>query len=163
MKSFHFTVLKYFFITCIIMQVSAHVVTGVLRGKPLIDKIYFRLVGILGFTPFKGTLDLKLEKTIDIGKHATKSVEHKILDGSIIRECWLAPVVIKFGSKEHNCWAMQQCNGIYPKDIVEIIAKEKLRDVLGISDNDVVKIEFIKHAENTGKKKTPLHFLKKRK
>src|SRR3989338_2300669 len=147
MKSFHFTVLKYFFITCIIMQVSARVVTGVLRGKPLIDRIYFRLVGILGFTPFKGTLDLKLEEPIDISRYATKSIEHKITDSSTLRECWLAPVIIKFGNKEHDCWAMQQCNGINPKDIVEIIAKEKLRDVLGIGDNDMVKIEFIEHKQ----------------
>ena len=149
------------------MIISGKITTGVLRGKPLIDRIYFRLVGLLGFSPFKGTLDVQAEKEIDLGRYATKSVEHRLQDGSLLKECWLAPINLRIKDKQNSpetryeCWAMQQCEGIYQKNIIEIIAKDKLRDLFGLKDGDKIKIEFT--AQEKPKKKTPLSFLKKNK
>ncbi len=172
------------------MIVSGKVTTGVLRGKPLIEKIYFRLVGIVGFTPFKGTMDLQLEKEINIEAYATKAVEHKFIDGTLHRDCWLAPIILHIrkertdesGStpsaskhtgvqyEQYECWAMQQVDGIYPKNIIEIIAKDKLRDKFNLEDGDVVKIEFTSDKEKGGprgtqhtRSKTPLSVFKKKK
>ena len=148
------------------MMMSGKVVTGVLRGKPLIEKIYFRLIGILGFSPYKGTMDIQLEEEINIEAHSTKAVEHKLIDGQLHRDCLLAPVTLHIKDKQnddlqYDCWAMQQVDGIYPKNIIEIIAKDKLRDMFNLNDNDVVRVEFTAHKEVKGK--TPLSIFKKKK
>ncbi|MBI4162881.1 MAG: DUF120 domain-containing protein [Candidatus Aenigmarchaeota archaeon] len=151
------------------MIVSGKVTTGVLRGKPLIEQIYFRLVGILGFTPFKGTMDVQMDKELNIEGYSTKSVEHKFIDGTLHRDCWLAPVILHVGAERYDCWAMQQVDGIYPKNIIEIIAKDKIREIFNLKDGDAVKIQFTGNEKKGGprgiihKGKTPLAIFKKKK
>ncbi len=146
--------------------------SGVLRGKPLIEKIYFRLVGILGFTPFKGTMDIQFEEEVNLEVYATKAVEHKFIDGTLHRDCWLAPIILHIGNEKYECWAMQQVDGIYPKSIIEVIAKDHLKEKFNLKDGGVVKVEFTIDEQKGGprghpherihKGKTPLARFKKK-
>ncbi len=137
------------------MRVNGVVFSGALRGRPLISIYYFRLVGLLGFEPFKGTLDVKLNRSINITLYATKAIDHVLPDGSRMVNAQLAPANIilqKDGLEEkYACWAMQQVNGIYEKDVVELIAKHRLSEKFGLEDGNLIELEFI---ENTMPRKT---------
>lgn len=76
------------------MKVRGEVFSGVLRGMPLIEKYYPRLVGLLGFSPYKGTVNIKLEKPVDIMSFATKTIEHILTDGKKVINAYMAPVGI---------------------------------------------------------------------
>lgn len=77
------------------MRVRGEVFSGALRGTPLIEKYYPRLVGLVGFRPFKGTMDIKLERSIDIRPFSSKTIEHILTDGKKVITAYLAPVKIR--------------------------------------------------------------------
>ncbi len=77
------------------MKVRGEVFSGVLRGAPLIEKYYARIVGLVGFKPFKGTMDVKLDRNMDIRPFATKTMDHILTDGRRKITAYLAPVKIK--------------------------------------------------------------------
>lgn len=176
------------------MRVRGEVFSGVLRGTPLIEKYYPRLVGLLGFHPFKGTMDVKLERNLDIGPFSTKTLEHILLDGKRKINAYLAPVKIrkfatvyklmeirakekeiienleklentaeeKFAIKPaqdidevfYDCWAIRFKNGIYGNDILELVAKDSLKEKLGIDDGDQLEIEFVEtKSENPARRR----------
>jgi CTP-dependent riboflavin kinase len=128
------------------MRVKGHVFSGVLRGQPLIDIYFHRIVGLLGFEPFRGTMDVELDKPIDIQMFATKEIEHVLMDGAKRTEAHLAPVDLIFsgegGEERYRCWAMQQLEGPYGKDVVEIIAKDRLSDKFHLAEGREIEIEF---------------------
>jgi riboflavin kinase len=119
--------------------------SGVMRGKPLVEKYYHRAVGILGFEPYKGTMDIKLEKKIDIRPYAEKTLEHILLNGTRKIDAYFARVKVKFSKikeKEYDCWAMRQMNGVYEDDVVELIGKDCFKEKLDLKDGDEVEITF---------------------
>jgi len=128
------------------MRIKGVVFSGVLRGKPLIEIYYYRLVGLLGFEPYMGTFDVKLTRSIDTTLYATKSLEHVLMDGKRLINAYLAPVNVIFkkndAEEKYPCWAMQQADGIYGQDVVEIIAKDSLKEKFGIEDGNIVELEF---------------------
>ncbi|MBI2970877.1 MAG: DUF120 domain-containing protein [Candidatus Aenigmarchaeota archaeon] len=124
------------------MKVRGTVVSGVLRGSIFIEIIHPRLVGMLGFHPYKGTLNVKLERPIDIRLHATKKVEHILTDGTHNIDAYLAPVTLTFKDKDISCWAMRQARGVYGNDILEIVYHESLKDTLSMQDGDDVVVTF---------------------
>lgn len=84
------------------MRIRGEVFSGALRGSPLIEKYYPRLVGLVGFRPFKGTMDVKLERSIDIRPFSSKTVDHLLTNGRKIVTAYLAPVrVRKFSTVYH--------------------------------------------------------------
>ena len=132
------------------MRIRGHVFSGVLRGQPLIELYFHRIAGLLGFEPFKGTINIELERAIDIELFATKTLEHVLMDGTKKISALLAPIDIVFqkegNSKGHEeryrCWAMQQVEGPYGNDVVELIAKDMLREKFGLNEGDELDLEF---------------------
>lgn len=133
------------------------IVHGPMRGDALIKKFEHRLAGILGFQPFHGTLDIKLEKKIEIEKFSSKYVKHKLLNGREHVELYLAKITLVINkSIRYECWAMQQKKAI-SKDTIEIINHEKLMDKFDLKEGDEVEVIF---NECKPKKKKPIkHFL----
>ncbi|MFH0832972.1 MAG: DUF120 domain-containing protein [Candidatus Aenigmatarchaeota archaeon] len=123
------------------MKLKGEVVSGVHRGKPLIRIYHLRLTGILGFEPFKGTLDIKMEKPIDIRPYSTKAIEQVLLDGTKKVDAYLAPVILSFKGQSHICWAMRH-ETIYSSDTIEIVSKDKLKEKMSLKDGDEVEITF---------------------
>ena len=76
------------------MKIKGNVTVGPMRGKQLIEKFFFRLSGIIGYEPFKGTLDVRLENKIDIKLYATKTIDHILLDGAKKIDAYLAPIIV---------------------------------------------------------------------
>ncbi|MBS3051079.1 MAG: hypothetical protein J4400_02935 [Candidatus Aenigmarchaeota archaeon] len=77
------------------MRVRGEVFSGALRGTPLIEKYYPRLVGLVGFRPFRGTMDVKLERSIDIKPFTSKIIGHVLTDGRKVVTAHLAHVRIR--------------------------------------------------------------------
>jgi riboflavin kinase len=124
------------------MRVKGKVVAGVLRGEHLIEKYRPRLLGVLGFEPFPGTLNVRTERKIDLKFYATKTLDHILLDGSRHVEGYLARVKLISRDEEYECWAFRQRPDPHGPYFVEIIAKENLRTKFGLKDGDEVEIEF---------------------
>ena len=125
------------------MKFNGKIMTGVLRGRSLIDIYYPRIVGSLGFEPFKGTMNVKLEKAVDISIFSPKSIEHVLMDGKKMVYAYLAPIIFspKKAPEEYHCWAMKEPSDPV-KDTIEIIAKDNLREKFSLEDNDDVEITF---------------------
>jgi riboflavin kinase len=122
------------------MKLKGNVTVGAMQGMELIEKYFLRLINIIGYEPFKGTLDIRLEKTIDIKNYATKSVDHILMDGSKKIYAYLAPVTLSAKGQDVECWAIRQPESVYEKDIIEIVHKENLREKLSLQNGDEVEV-----------------------
>ncbi len=127
------------------LTLKGKIMSGVMRGSPLIDTFYYRLIGILGFEPFKGTMDIQMEKPVDVAQYSTRAVDHLLIDGTRKVYVYLAPIVLtinKDGTEDYNCWAMRE-PGSQQQDVIEIIAKDNLKDKLALKDGDIVEVTFL--------------------
>ncbi|MBI2232673.1 MAG: DUF120 domain-containing protein [Candidatus Aenigmarchaeota archaeon] len=126
------------------MRLKGRVVPGAMRGGMLIEKFYFRIKALLGFEPFKGTLNIKLEKPVEIEDFTTKTVDHILLDGRRMIEVYLAPAVLHVhaGGKmhDHESWAVRFAAPHQQKDLIEIIDKEKLEEKLNLKEGTELEI-----------------------
>ena len=120
------------------------VARGVIRGHDLIERFADRLEGLLGFRPYPGTLNVKIEKPINTEDFETKRVEHILLDGTLWIDARLTPVKFIFKDRSIDAWAIEDERGLHEADVLEIIYKERLMDMLGIKMGDEVMIELTK-------------------
>ncbi len=128
------------------VRIKGRVFIGVMRGSSIIDYHFHRIVGLIGFEPFKGTLNIKLERAIDITHYATKAVEHVLMDGTKKIDVLLAPIILTIkreNAEEHyDCWAMRDMSNVYPNDIIEVIARENLMEKFSLKDDEEVVVTF---------------------
>ncbi len=128
------------------MIVKGVIFPGVARGENYINIFYDRICGLVGFRPYPGTMNLKMEGKIDMSVHEARRVEHILLNGKPRIDARLAPVVLHLernGEKiAYECWAIRQEKGVYGKDIIEIIAKDNLRQKFGLEDGQGIGVEF---------------------
>lgn len=128
------------------MRIKGHVFAGLLRGRPLVEIFFDRIAYMIGFEPYKGTMDIELEKNIDIKMFATQTLEHVLMDGTKKVNAYLAPadIISQNEGKEqrYRCWAMQQVEGPYGPDVVELIAKDMLREKFSLAEGSEIEIEI---------------------
>ena len=84
------------------MKLQGKVIFGIKRGTGVVEKYHARLIGLVGFRPFKGTLNVKFEKNVDIKLHSTKTISHVISDGTTTVEAYLAPVRMKIENEKRK-------------------------------------------------------------
>jgi riboflavin kinase len=145
------------------VTLKGKIFSGVLRGKPLIELYYPRLVGLLGFEPFKGTMDIRLEKKIDIRPFAEKSLEHLLLSGHRMVYAYLAHVRLHIRKNAYDCWAMRQADGVYEDDVIELIGKDCFKEKLDLKDGDEIEITFFEKPTEEKKKRIRMPVLKRKK
>ena len=130
------------------MIVKGKIIPGVLRGGPLIDRYYHRLRNVLGFAPFKGTINIKIEKPINMKDFEIKRLEHILLSGRRWIDVRLAPAVlyIKDEDKTHkiDCWIIREERSVHYPDVVEIITKDDVREIIDIEIGTEVELEIHK-------------------
>lgn len=114
---------------------------GVSRGAPLVDAYFFRLIGILGYEPFKGTLNVKLQGVVDIREYSTKQISHVLMDGTTQVYAYLAPIIFAAKGQNYECWAISEPENTKGAEI-EVLAKDNLHDKFGLKDGDTVEITF---------------------
>jgi CTP-dependent riboflavin kinase len=94
----------------------------------------------LGFTPYPGTLNLKLPKNIKREDllPSTKTIEIKPEEGFMLGKCFKAVIM---GRIEGAIILPEVSN--YPSDLIEFIAPINLRKALKLRDNDCVEIMIL--------------------
>src|SRR3989338_5124982 len=128
------------------MLINAKAAVGVHRGSQLIEKYYARLIGILGFRPFRGTLNLKLERNLNFKIYAQIMLDHILLDGSRHVEAYLAPARLHVKGQEYDCWAFRHEKTPQHSDEIEIIAADNIHEKFGLKDGDEVVLELFEFA-----------------
>ena len=138
------------------IKLKGKIISGVLRGKRTIKAYSPRIINLLGFKPFEGTLNLKIEKPIDIRRFATKKISRILMNGSERIEAYLAPAVLCF-KKKYNCWVIRQTNNVHKDDIIEIIAKDNLKEKFSLKEGNEVEVMLFEHEI---KKRDPFKLIK---
>ena len=126
------------------MIITGKIFHGLHRGEPWIDHYFYRIVGLLNIKPFKGTLNIKLDKEVDISDYMTKVLEHVDASGRHIIEARFCPAKLRVRKDdkiiEENCWIFRQENGPYKDDVIEIISEKCLEKELGLKEGDAVEV-----------------------
>lgn len=125
------------------MKLRGKIFSGVLRGISLIDYYYHRIVGLVGFQPFKGTMNVRLEKEVDIELYYTKEMSHILVDGTKKVDALLAPVTLTISGQEHQCWALRDMSGVYGKDVIEVVSRDNIKSRFSVKDGDEVIVAFV--------------------
>ena len=137
------------------LTLKGKIASGAMRGSPLVDTFYYRLIGILGVEPFKGTMDIQLENPVDVSLYSTKAIDHILIDGTKKVYAYLAPIVLtirKDGrAEDYNCWVIRE-PGYPQQDMIEVVARDSLKDKFGLKDGDIVEITFLSERK---RKKVP--------
>lgn len=130
------------------MILKGKIVHGVLRGEALIEKYYHRLRNVLGFAPFKGTLNIQIEKPINIKDFELKRIEHVLMSGRKWVDVRLAPAILYFkqNNERHkfNCWIIREDKSVHYPDLIEILTKENIREKVDFKTGTQVEIEINK-------------------
>lgn len=99
---------------------------------------------VLGFTPYPGTLNVKLDDDIvdefnrcleRIPKHV---IEPPRIEGAKLARVYAYPVRIN----GYSAWIVRPEITVYSRDVVEIIADKYLRKFFGLEDGDRVSLSF---------------------
>ena len=122
------------------MRLKGKISPGALRGSLLIERFHYRIRSILGFEPFKGTLDIRLEKPVEVKDFSTKTIEHILVDGSKLVEAYLAPAVLHVKDNDHKCWVIRPAKYTQNKEFIEIIDKDHLKDKLSLKEGEEVEV-----------------------
>ena len=130
------------------MIIKGKIVHGVLRGEALIERHYNRLRNVLRFDPFKGTLNIQIEKPIDIKDFELKRLEHVLMSGRTWVDVRLAPAILHFKKdNEHhkfNCWIIREEKSVHYPDVIEVLSKENIKEKFDFKTGTEVEIELHK-------------------
>lgn len=120
------------------MRISGMITTGVMRGTQLTETYQLRIHNVLRFKPYSGTLNVKLNRKIDLVRYSTKAIDEILVDGTRHVEAYLAPCVLISKGTEYKCWAIWQQNR--ERDLIELISYENIREKFSLKDGDEVAI-----------------------
>lgn len=124
------------------IRLNGQIARGVIRGHDLIERFADRLEGMLGFRPYFGTLNVRVEQPVDVENFETKRLEHILLDGSVWVDARLAPIKLMFKDKSVDAWIIVEERGLHENDVLEVIHKERLTELFGLKQGDDVMVEF---------------------
>jgi CTP-dependent riboflavin kinase len=124
------------------IRVSGVVSHGVIRGRELVERFADRLTGVVGWRPYPGTLNVKLEKPLDVHYFEIQRIEHVLLDGSVWIDARLAPAKLRYKDQEIGVWWIREERGLHEEDIIELIAPDRLMDKYKMQYGDAVDLEL---------------------
>lgn len=125
------------------LTLSGQVTTGMGEGSYYMSqpKYVEQFRKELGFTPYPGTLDIKLEKdSIDL-KETLVRIPGKQASGFKTNERTFGPVKFFPVRLKSSKGAIVLPNRTHHTDIVEVISPKNLRRAMGLRDGDHVKLE----------------------
>jgi riboflavin kinase len=127
---------------------EGEVFTGLGEGSYYVQKEGYlkQFTEQLGFTPYPGTLNLRLRSKADINaKQDLSTVPHIPIEGWSNGQRTYGPVKLyrtMINNKVRGA-LLDAERSHYGEDVVEIIAPEFLRKILGLKDGDIVQLLFI--------------------
>jgi riboflavin kinase len=116
------------------------VVSGLGEGQGYISMEGYRrqLRDRLGFDPFPGTLNLRLEVPFSLPEEKAISIEGFISAGRSYGSCRCYPCRIN----GLECAIIRPDRSAYPPTLIEIIAPVRLRESMGLEDGDEVEVRL---------------------
>ena len=113
--------------------------TGEGNGKKFLSLpwVQQQIKEILGFTPFLGTLNLKMARGNTISRKQLESAE-----GFRIHPCegYCTGLLFKARIDKQDCAVILPLVKEYPENVIEIISSVNLRKTLKLSDGDLVTL-----------------------
>jgi riboflavin kinase len=93
----------------------------------------------LGFEPFPGTLNVKLDEPFLPAEHQAIKIEGFWDEGRTFGDCRCYR--IRLNGLEAAIVRPERSR--YPPDLVEVVAPVRLRDALGLSDGDLIEVALL--------------------
>jgi riboflavin kinase len=121
------------------------VISGLGEGRYYMSIPHYKeqFGGCLGFEPFPGTLNIRLDAaSIQARKHLDHArwidvpgftADERTFGGARVLPCRI---------EGHECAIVEPSRTHYPEDIVEVIAGCELRKALNLNDNDMIDVEI---------------------
>ena len=100
---------------------------------------------VLGFNPYPGTLNIKIEEEDLVGKYSSclRKMKHFIIEPPRIPGAKLGKVLVYpaiFNGL--NVYIVRPAITVYKLDVIELIAEESLRETFSLKDGDEVEVEI---------------------
>lgn len=123
------------------MKIAGKVIRGLEEsGKFLtIPWVAEQLKERLSFPPYPGTLNIKLDDTqvqAELKEKAKERIIHQ--EDGFCDACLIKAVI----NHKIECAIIIPLVDGYPKDILEIVASQRLKDALSIADGDTIDLEI---------------------
>jgi riboflavin kinase len=127
------------------LTLSGRVVTGMGEGSYYVGQPKYaeQFKKELGFTPYPGTLDLKLDKDSLELKETLMRMPSKQVSGFKTSERTFGPVKFLHARLKGTKSAVVLPNRTHHTDILEIIAPRNLRKSIGLKEGDLVNVEVL--------------------
>jgi len=121
---------------------SGVVTSGLGEGAYYVRAYSSRLKIALGYAPFEGTLNLKIEGALpDFSRHTTEYIQSFKSGGRSFGGLAIAPVTLKVGSKKVSCHLILP-ERTHHKGQLEFIFKSNLKKKLGVEAGDEVGVSL---------------------
>ncbi|ADC69141.1 CTP-dependent riboflavin kinase [Methanocaldococcus sp. FS406-22] len=124
------------------MIIEGEIVSGLGEGRYFLSLPPYKeaFKKILGFEPFEGTLNLKLDKEFDISKFEYIETEDFEFNGRRFFGVKVLPIEILINNKKIDGAIVVPKKTYHSGNIIEIIAPIKLREQFNLKDGDTIKI-----------------------
>lgn len=128
---------------CKTVHIRGKVFSGAGEGAKFIELPWVKsqIKEKLGFTPYPGTLNIKLDdESVKIRKmlEKVKAIEILPIAGYCAGKCFMA----RIGEKMECAVILPQISD-YPEDVIEIVAPLNLRKKISIKDGDCIEIKIM--------------------
>ncbi len=126
------------------MVLSGELVSGLGEGRYYMGLAQYRMQFLekLGFEPFPGTLNIKLDQASTAARKRLLSCRWIPIQGFVANERTYGDArCLPCRIDSYPCGIVVPGRTHYPEDIVEVIAPVELRTTLGLKDHDMVRIE----------------------
>jgi riboflavin kinase len=109
-----------------------------------LDWVQSSLGDKLGFFPYPGTLNLKLETAHakELWREVRASMEGIEIAAPDAAFCQARCFLVEIGGKHQGAVILPEVEG-YPADKVEVVASVRLKDELGFADGEQVTLQFV--------------------
>lgn len=122
--------------------VEGEVVTGMGEGAYYVREYADKLEKALGFRPFFGTLNLRVEEFfIDAGKYAAGEISEFMKGNRVFGGIQYIPVKIHGETWSHSCFLVIP-RRTHHKNELEIISRFNLKDKFHITDGNRIRVEI---------------------
>ncbi len=121
------------------------VISGLGEGRYYMSIPHYKeqFGGCLGFEPFPGTLNIRLDAaSIEVRKQLDHAGWIDIPGFTADERTFGGARVLPCRIRGHKCAIVVPSRTHYPEDIVEVIAGCELRKALNLNDNDTIEVEI---------------------
>jgi CTP-dependent riboflavin kinase len=108
-----------------------------------LDWVQSSLRDKLGFSPYPGTLNLRLEtESMRAAWRQVRNSSGIEINAPDSAFCQARCFLVEIGGKHQGAVILPEVEG-YPADKIEVVASVRLKDELGLADGEPVTLEFV--------------------